>query len=183
MVEEIIDIYDEKGNKIGKASKKEAHLKGFWHKAVHIWMYNSKGEILLQKGSNIRSHHPGLWDISAAGHVISGEKPDDAAIREIEEELGIKVKLKDLKSIATRTKISDIKVNYFNKEFDEVYLFKFDGEISDLSLKDPDIECFRFIPLEKLESDIKNSKEYKNYVPHGDYYLQIIDAIRKELTS
>ena len=77
MTEELIDILDEKGNKIGVSKTRgEVHAKGLWHQAAHVWIYNSKGEILLQKRSMQKESWPGRWDISAAGHVQQGKRPN-----------------------------------------------------------------------------------------------------------
>ena len=59
------------------------------HRAVHIWVYNSRGELLLQQRSVRKECFPGLWDSSAAGHVDRNEGYDDCAVRELAEELGL----------------------------------------------------------------------------------------------
>jgi len=61
------------------------------HRAVHILVFNSSGELFIQKRSMSKDNDPGLWDSSAAGHVDSGEDYYDCAIRELGEELGIRV--------------------------------------------------------------------------------------------
>ena len=66
------------------------------HRAVHILIFNSKGEVFLQKRSEWKDRHPLLWDSSAAGHVETGEDYDTAASRELEEELGITTPLERL---------------------------------------------------------------------------------------
>ena len=59
------------------------------HRAVHILVFNQRGELFLQKRSMSKDNDPGMWDSSAAGHVDSGESYLDCATREIEEELGV----------------------------------------------------------------------------------------------
>lgn len=68
----------------------EVHAKGLMHRAVHILVFNSAGQLFLQKRSMNKDENPGQWDSSAAGHVDSGEEYLDCAIRELEEELGVK---------------------------------------------------------------------------------------------
>jgi isopentenyl-diphosphate delta-isomerase len=182
MADQIVAIFDEQGNKLGKAAKKEVHLKGLWHRGAHVWIYNSKGEILLQKRADNVAYWPGKWDISAAGHVAFGEEPDDTALRELEEELGIKVKLNDLKKLfIKKSSNSAPELNFFNNEIDSVFLYRFDGDISKLILQDSEVSNLRFISLKQLESDIKTPNKYKDYVPHGQYYLKIMEAVKKEL--
>lgn len=178
---EIIDVYDKNGILVGNATKKEAHDKGLWHRAAHVWIFNSQGKILLQKRAPGKLSSPGKWDLSAAGHVSAGEDIDSAAARELFEELGLKADHSVMKKLCVR-RSSKIRPNYHNNEFDHVYLLKFDGDISDLNLQTSEVESVRFVSLEELESEIKNPETYETYADHGDYYFEIIEAIRKELS-
>ena len=67
-----------------------------WHRSSHIWIINDKNEILVQKRNPYKQTFPNLWAISVAGHVDSGEGIDDTALREVEEEIGLKLSLNDL---------------------------------------------------------------------------------------
>lgn len=75
---------------IGKATRREIHQKNLLHRSTHILVFNSKKEIFLQKRSKFKVESPGLWDISSAGHVDSGETYEKCAHRELWEELQIK---------------------------------------------------------------------------------------------
>lgn len=86
---EILDVVDENDNVIARKTRGEIHAAGWMHRAVHILVFNSKGELFLQKRSMSKDEQPGKWDSSAAGHVDSGEAYLDCAQREIAEELGI----------------------------------------------------------------------------------------------
>lgn len=74
---------------IGAAPRGEVHANNLLHRAVHILLFNDAGELLLQKRSRLKDCHPGVWDSSAAGHVDAGEEYDEAAARELQEELGV----------------------------------------------------------------------------------------------
>jgi isopentenyl-diphosphate delta-isomerase type 1 len=89
--QEILDVVDENDNVIAQKTRGEIHAEGLMHRAVHILVFNSKGELFLQKRSMSKDEQPGKWDSSAAGHVDSGEAYLDCARREITEELGIVV--------------------------------------------------------------------------------------------
>ena len=91
MNEEIFDLVDEHDAVIGQLSRKEVHRQGLRHRAVHILVFNSSGEIFLQKRSLTKDTFPGRWDSSAAGHLDCGEDYDACAIREVHEELGHKM--------------------------------------------------------------------------------------------
>jgi len=88
---ELLDVVDENDNIIAIKTRGEIHAECLMHRAVHILVFNSAGELLLQNRSLSKDEQPGKWDSSAAGHVDSGESYDDCARREIEEELGIRV--------------------------------------------------------------------------------------------
>jgi 16S rRNA (adenine1518-N6/adenine1519-N6)-dimethyltransferase len=86
----VVNEFDEV---IGEAPRREVHANNLRHRAVHILVFNSAGELFLQKRSRWKDRHPGAWDSSAAGHVDAGEEYDSTAVRELNEELGIAAKL------------------------------------------------------------------------------------------
>ncbi len=87
---EYLDVLDEKGNPTGeKKSRTEIHRDGDWHQSAHIWIMNSKHELLMQKRSPNVENEPNLWDISSAGHIPTGANALDTAMREVREELGL----------------------------------------------------------------------------------------------
>lgn len=87
--EELLDVVDENDRVIAIKTRGEIHARGLMHRAVHILVFNSNGELFLQKRSMQKDENPGLWDSSAAGHVDSGENYHDCARRELAEELGV----------------------------------------------------------------------------------------------
>jgi isopentenyldiphosphate isomerase len=88
---ELLDVVDAGDRVIGVKTRGEIHSQGLMHRAVHILVFNTSGELFIQKRSMSKDNNPGLWDSSAAGHVDSGENYYDCAIRELGEELGIRV--------------------------------------------------------------------------------------------
>src|SRR6185503_18296399 len=89
MPEEIFDVVNERDEVIGRNTRSEVHRLGLRHRAVHVLVFNAKGEIFLQKRSQTKDTFPGAWDSSAAGHLDCGEDYDACAVREMREELGI----------------------------------------------------------------------------------------------
>ena len=87
-------VVDRGDRVIGAASRATVHGNNFLHRAVHILLFNDAGELFLQKRSQLKDRHPGLWDSSAAGHVDAGEDYDAAATREMGEELGVTTRLR-----------------------------------------------------------------------------------------
>ncbi|RKY66219.1 MAG: NUDIX hydrolase [Candidatus Latescibacterota bacterium] len=89
-MEEMLEVVDEEGRVVGLAPRSLCHSDPkLAHRAVHVIVVNSKGELLLQKRSLTKDVQPGMWDTSVGGHPRPGETYEDAARREMAEELGI----------------------------------------------------------------------------------------------
>ncbi len=99
---EMFDLIDEQDNVIGQASREEVHKKGLLHRVVDVFIFNSQGELLLQKRSEKKDTNPGLWTFSAGGHVESGQSYLEAAHKELEEELGIKTDLEEVGTFVSK---------------------------------------------------------------------------------
>ena len=91
--EERFSVVDEQDQVTGAAPRGQVHGNNLLHRAVHILIFNPAGEVFLQLRSRWKDRHPLRWDSSAAGHVCAGEEYDQAAIRELREELGIDIPL------------------------------------------------------------------------------------------
>ena len=88
--EEKFPIVDEAGNVIGSATRGECHSGSkLLHPVVHLHVFNSKGEIYLQRRPDWKDIQPGKWDTAVGGHIDYGETPEEALRREVREELGI----------------------------------------------------------------------------------------------
>ena len=89
--EEIFEVLDTQGQVIGLATRSAVHSDpSLIHRVVHVMVFNTQGSLLLQKRSRDKDIAPGRWDTSVGGHVNLGEDVYDAAVREMQEELGIK---------------------------------------------------------------------------------------------
>ncbi len=89
MSEEIFDVVDEHDVVMGWAPRSEVHRRDLCHRAVHVLIFNHRGEVFLQQRSLSKDNWPGVWDSSSSGHLDSGESYDDCCIREVREELGL----------------------------------------------------------------------------------------------
>ena len=88
--EERFPLVDEAGQVIGSATRGECHNGSkLLHPVVHLHVFNSKGEVYLQKRPEWKDIQPGKWDTSVGGHLDYGETPEQALVREVREELGI----------------------------------------------------------------------------------------------
>lgn len=88
---EMFDVVDEQNKVTGQLPRGEVHARGLRHRAVHVFVLNSLGEIYLQRRSHLKDVAPLKWDSSAAGHLDVSEPYAAAAVREAWEELGIKI--------------------------------------------------------------------------------------------
>ena len=89
---ELVDIVDRLDRPLCIMPKSEAHRQSLYHRAVFVLVFNPAGKLYLQKRGPKKSLYPGRFDLSATGHVQAGEARLDAAIRELHEELGLRVK-------------------------------------------------------------------------------------------
>lgn len=91
MSEEVFDVVNDQDEVIGQAPRSEVHRRKLNHRAVHVLIFNSRGELFLQKRSQQKDCFPGAWDSSASGHLDRGEDYDACALREVREELGVEL--------------------------------------------------------------------------------------------
>ena len=89
MAEEIFDVVDDRDQVVGTATRSEVHARKLRHRAVHVFLFNLKGELFVQKRAATKDSFPGCYDSSASGHLNSGEDYDPCAKRELQEELGL----------------------------------------------------------------------------------------------
>ncbi len=89
--DEWFDVVNERDEVIRRATRREVHATGLWHRAVHILVFDGTQRVFLQKRSLLKDLSPGLWDSSCSGHVDAGEDYDTAAVRELGEEIGVRL--------------------------------------------------------------------------------------------
>jgi isopentenyl-diphosphate Delta-isomerase len=177
IMDEIIEIYDEFNNFLKlKKEKSEAHKYGYYHRSVHIWIFNSNGEILLQKRSKDKLIYPGKFDISVAGHVGLGENSYISAIREIKEEINLIVKGDDLKFYKIFHEKLEETNKFINNEFCYVYFLEYNDDIKNLKIQEEELQCIKFFNISELEYELKNNPNM--FVPHGNYWFEIIEQMK-----
>ena len=154
---EYLDILDRKGNKTGeKKPRKEVHSKGYWHKGVHIWIINSKKELLVQRRSSNKDVYPNKLYISVAGHPISGEDEIESIKREFEEEIGVKLDTKRLEYLFTYSQeVVENNGKFLDNQFYDVYLIEMDLDINSLKLQKEQVREVMNIYYKDFEQMIK----------------------------
>lgn len=156
-MEEFFDVLTEDGEFAGRVeSRKNCHKYGLWHKAVALFIINSKNEVLLQKRSANKRMWPNLWDISAGGHVLAGEFGFQAIIRELKEELGIEVEKNDITFLGASISVNE-KNDVINKHFNEYYIVNKEVDTSKLKLQPEEVSEVKWVDKEKIVSMINNN--------------------------
>lgn len=147
---ELWDVYDINRNKIDKVIAKRGYLnKGEYHLVVHLCIFNSKGEMLIQQRQDFKKIFPGLWDLTCGGSAIKGETSQDAITRELQEELGIKIDFSNVRPKLT--------VN-FDEGFDDIYLITKDVDLFKLKLQEEEVKNVKWASKEEIISMIKEGK-------------------------
>ncbi|MEK7187714.1 MAG: NUDIX domain-containing protein [Patescibacteria group bacterium] len=182
-MEEYVDVLDEAGNLTGqKKLKSEVHRDGDWHRSIHLWIINSKRELLIQRRAAQKENHPNMWDIPSAGHISAGEDPITAALRETEEELGLKLETSEIEHLFTvaQTGVTN-NGTFINNEFNDVYMVQKDIDISQLSLQEEEVAEVRFISFLELERAIESKDG--NFVSHFQEYPKLFSELHRRFPS
>lgn len=175
---EILDILNSKGEVIGSKPRKEVLKDGDLHRTIHVWILNDYNELLLQKRNPKKDTYPNLWAISTAGHVMSGESSIEAALRELKEELNLKVKEDDLKLLFTikrKQNLKEMKINCL----DDVYLLKYNLDIEKTKLQKSELTDLMFIDYKKLKEIYE--KEDERFVPASEEHEKLFNYLDKKL--
>lgn len=184
MKEELVDILDEQGRQTGQTMlKSRAHAQGLWHGGAHIWIYNTKGEVLLQLRSPKKVVRPNIWDVSVAGHIAAGKTPLETVVEEAEEELGLAVNPKELKFLGNVT-IDDFMEpgHWRHRVYLWIYALKCDNlDLTELKLEEAETAAVKWLPLSQLQQDLADPAKASHYSPEKVSYNMAITEIPKLL--
>ena len=168
---EEIDVLDAQGAPAGVVkSKPDVHRDGDWHRSVHVWIVARDGRVLIQQRSLRKENHPGLWDVSAAGHISAGESPAQSAVREVEEELGLHIEPGELRHVATIRESHVLNDGrYIDNEFHEIFLVRRDVDPASLKLQETEVDDVAMVTIEEM-------REYE-MVAHPEEYSRLADLV------
>lgn len=172
--DELFDVLDEQGNKTGQTKPRTAvHRDGDWHRASDIWIINPRRGILLQRRAANKDSWPGYWDISCGGHLTVGDDPVTGALRELEEELGLKAKPTDLHYLMTLRSSVRPTPDFINNSFNELFWLQTNLELKDFRLQTSEISDIKYVSSAELRTML--SEQPSPLVPHPEFY----DAVLK----
>lgn len=165
---ELWDVYDVNRNKNGKTMVRgENFEEGAYHMVVHICIFNSKGEMLIQQRQSFKEGWPNLWDITVGGSAVQGDSSQTAAERELQEELGISLNLQGIRPNMT--------IN-FDRGFDDIYLMEKDIDLSELKLQYEEVQNAKWATKEEILEMIKAGQ----FIPYYDSLIQLFFDSRKK---
>ncbi|MBR9682780.1 MAG: isopentenyl-diphosphate Delta-isomerase [Candidatus Aenigmarchaeota archaeon] len=166
-MEEIL-LVDKDDNEIGFEEKMKAHEEGGkLHRAFSIFIFNSKGEMLLQLRSKKKYHFGDLWTNTCCSHQRKGEILEQSVHRRLQEEFGFDTGVKEVYKFIYKS--TDENSGLTEHEYDHVFIGTFDGEPKP---NPEEIDEYKWVILEELEKDVKEHPE--NYTP---WFKIILDKV------
>jgi len=154
---EHVILVDDDDHAIGTMEKMEAHQKGLLHRAFSVVIFNSKGEMLLQKRAPSKYHSGGLWTNACCSHPLPGESMNNATQRKLKQEMGIDVKTEYAYKFIYRTTLEGGLIEH---ECDHVFTGVFDGEPI---INTHEVEDWKFISPEQLRTEVSLNPEKFTY--------------------
>ena len=150
---EYVILVNDNDMPLGAMEKMEAHERGKLHRAFSIFIFNTKGEMMLQKRAEDKYHSPGLWTNTVCSHPHPGEDTEEAAHRRLVEEMGFDCDLKELFSFKYKAKVGGGLVEH---EYDHVFIGKTDKK----PVPNPEeVSDWKYVSLEDVLADIKNNPD------------------------
>lgn len=163
---ELWDLYDKDRNSLGRQMERgRAFGEGEYHLTVHICIFNSRGEMLIQKRQPFKRGWSGMWDVSVGGSATAGDSSAAAAERELSEELGINMSFSDRRPALTI---------HFSEGFDDIYLVNADVDTDGLRLQPEEVERVEWASLERIIGMIDSGE----FIPYKKSYIETLFFLR-----
>ena len=197
---EIIDIYNENHEYLGKCEKELAHKLGLWHEVFNGIIVNKKNKSVIFQIKNSKHnkvHNENKIEISVGGHYKAGEKVQNG-IREIKEESGIEIDFKDLIYLGERQVSTIVNKYYIVREFQKIFIITYSGSVYNLKCKDDEIIGFIEFKIDdcidlflKKKESIMGMNSYKKkikvtlknfveaYLNGDELYLRLVVASKR----
>lgn len=153
-MEEEVVLINSKDEVLGSMKKMEAHENGLLHRAFSVFLFNEKGEMLLQKRAESKYHSPKQWTNAVCSHPRMNETYEEAAKRRMDEELGIDVEIEKKFHFLYKAEVGD---QLWEHELDHVFTGNYEG---DFKLNPEEVSEVRYISMEDLETEMKANPEH-----------------------
>ena len=159
-------MYNEDRVKTGKTKERGSLIEnGEYHIVVHVCIFNFKGEMLIQQRQPFKNSYPNMWDVTVGGCAISGDSSQEAAERELFEEIGYRVSFEHIRPHLTIS---------FDKGFDDFYLVERDIEIDNLRLQPEEVKQVKWAS----EKEIIGILEMGEFIPYHKNLINLLFNMR-----
>ena len=145
-----IILVNENDEQLGVMEKMEVHQKGLLHRAFSVFIFDSKGKMLLQQRSSQKYHGAHLWTNACCSHPFPNEKIEEAAQRRLKEELGFTTSLQKIFSFTYQATVEN---NLIEHEYDHVFTGEYEGEII---VNKNEVEDYSYQDLQEIKWAIEN---------------------------
>lgn len=152
-MEEFVVLVNPKDEVLGLMEKQQAHVNGLLHRAFSVFLFNDKGEMLLQKRAAEKYHSPGQWTNAVCSHPRNDETYKNGARRRVKEELGIDVEITEKFYFIYK---ADVGGGLWEHELDHVFTGIYNA---DFNLNINEVEAVRYISIENLDKEMAESPE------------------------
>ena len=171
-MEEFVVLVDREDNEVGLMEKQQAHVAGLLHRAFSVFVFNSKGELMLQQRAASKYHSPTLWTNTCCSHPRENETYKQAANRRLVEEMGFDCELLYKFHFIYRANLDN---GLTEHELDHVFIGTFDGEPK---LNPEEVMAYRWVEMDVLKKDMQTNPQ--NYTAWFkiifDQYISHIEA-------
>lgn len=148
---DLIDVLSDAGLRTGEVLPRvEIHRLGKPHRAVHLYLFNSKNEVLLQRRALTVDHYPGFFSISVLGHIRAGEFSSAAVRREVKEELGVDASRLRIDFLFSYFSEAVLNGTYVDRQFNDVYATRADIEIEAVKFDPSEVAEVKFVSFESF---------------------------------
>lgn len=167
---ELIFVVDENNNPLQPQARNIVHANKIWHRTAHVWVMNTKKQILCQKRSLKKDRKAGLWEARFGGHLCPKENYLSTAVREASEELGLHIKPNYLHELGFFRSLADC-------EFQGEFSLAWNGGISLLKFEKEEIDQLKWLAFEQLRQIFR--AEDKNWAISG-FEQEILDMLGRQ---
>lgn len=152
---ELLCVVDEYDNPIEPRPRHEVFKKGHWRRTAHVWIINSKNQILCQQRSLKKDMSPGMWESTFSGHLSPGDDYFSGAAREATEETGIEIKKSDL------TLLKIYKDPQY-REYRGIFYCKKDVDLDQLKLEVDEVQQVKLLHAKTVKKNMENNPKWFN---------------------
>ncbi len=176
---EYFNVYNKYGEKTDEViERNEAHKNGTCHRVIHLWILNSKNELLVQQRSSNKESGANLWYVSVGGHIECNESIENTIIRETNEELGLDISplINSVEYLYTfKDTLIENNGTFFDSEFYDVFVLKANFDINQITMQKEEVQAVKYISYDEFKNIIVNQD--KSFWQHKIGFKMLLIAL------